>query len=125
MLSYIIDDLQPLSHPVSLNYSAEFGTVFQVTCSMKPYLPRLPVGVRGIAYLYCIASFIEDKETFKKILVHISLWETRNHDMPPRKSKMQKYIPDLSEIKETVYDDFSQLIPLNDYYSQVAEEQLP
>ena len=31
-----------------------------------------------------IISFIEDKETIKKILVHLGLWETRNHDPPPR-----------------------------------------
>ena len=36
---------------------------------------------------------------------------------------MQKYISDLPEIKETVYDDFSQLTPYDDDYSQVAEEQ--
>ncbi len=67
-------------------------------------------------------SFIEDKETIKKILVHLGLWETRNHDPPPRKVDMQ-YIQDLPEIKETVYDDFSQLTPYDDDYSQVAEEQ--
>ena len=70
-----------------------------------------------------IISFIEDSETIKKILVHLSLWETRNHDPPPRKVNMQKYISDLPEIKETVYDDFSQLTPYDDDYSQVAEEQ--
>ena len=57
-----------------------------------------------------IISFIEDKEIIKKILVHLRLWETRNHDPPPRKLNMQKYIPDLPEVKEAVYDDFSQLI---------------
>jgi hypothetical protein len=70
-----------------------------------------------------IISFIEDKETIKKILVHLGLWETRNHDPPPRKVDMHKYIKDLPEIKETVYDDFSQLTPYDDDYSQVAEEQ--
>ena len=70
-----------------------------------------------------IISFIEDKETIKKILVHLILWETRNHDPPPRKVNMQKYISDLPEIKETVYDDFSQLTPYDNDYSQVAEEQ--
>jgi hypothetical protein len=58
----------------------------------------------------------------KKILVHLGLWETRNHDPPPRKVDMP-YIQDILEFKETVYDDFSQLTPYDDDYSQVAEEQ--
>jgi len=70
-----------------------------------------------------IISFIENKETIKKILVHLGLWETRNHDPPLCKGNVHKYIPDLPEIKETVYDDFSQLTPYEDDYSQVAEEQ--
>ena len=68
-------------------------------------------------------SFIEDKETIKKILVHLGLWETRNHDPPPCKVDMHKYLQYIPEIKETVYDDFSQLTPYDDDYSQVAEEQ--
>ena len=50
-----------------------------------------------------IISFIEDSETIKKILVHLGLWETRNHDPPPRKVNMHEYIPDLPEIKEGVW----------------------
>jgi hypothetical protein len=69
-----------------------------------------------------IISFIEDKETIKKILVHLGLWETRNHDPPLRKVDM-RYIQDIPKIKEKVYDDFSQLTPYEDEYSQVAEEQ--
>jgi len=33
-----------------------------------------------------------------------------------------QYIQDLPEIKETVYDEFSQLTPYDDDYSQLAEE---
>ncbi len=58
------------------------------------------------------------------ISVHIiDYGRLRNHDPPPLKGNMQKYIPDLPEIKETVYDDFSQLTLYDDDYSQVAEEQ--
>lgn len=34
-----------------------------------------------------IISFIESPETIKKILVHLDLWETQNHDPPPDKVK--------------------------------------
>lgn len=69
-----------------------------------------------------IISLIEDKETIKKILVHLGLWETRNHDPPPGKVNMPKYIPELPELPEMVYDDFSQLTPYDDEYSQITDE---
>jgi hypothetical protein len=67
-----------------------------------------------------IISFIEDKETIKKILVHLGLWETRNHDPPTKKTIEANHI--VPELPEMVYDDFSQLTPYDDDYSQVAEE---
>jgi len=70
-----------------------------------------------------IISFIEDKETIKKILCHLGLWETRNHDPPPCKVDMHKYYSIFRKLKKRFYDDFSQLTPYDDDYSQVAEEQ--
>jgi hypothetical protein len=67
-----------------------------------------------------IISFIEDKETIKKILVHLGLWETRNHDPPTKKTIEANHI--VPELPEMVYDDFSQLTSYDDDYSQVAEE---
>lgn len=43
-----------------------------------------------------IISFVEDKETIKKILVHLNLWEARNHD-PPLKKVNNHIVPQLPE----------------------------
>jgi len=54
-----------------------------------------------------IISFIEEEQLVKKILKHLGLWETRNHD-PPAKSATP--IPDLT------YDDsYSQLSPTDSW----------
>jgi len=56
-----------------------------------------------------IISFIEDTEVIEKILRHLGLWETRNHDPP---DKNASYIPDF------IYDDdYSQVSPI-DYWLQ-------
>ena len=56
-----------------------------------------------------IIAFIEDAEVIKKILKHLGLWETRNHDPPARNPT---HIPEL-----TYDDDYSQ-IPAIDYRLQ-------
>jgi hypothetical protein len=56
-----------------------------------------------------IFAFIEDEAVIKKILKHLSLWETRNHDPPARN---RTHIPEL-----TYDDDYSQ-IPAIDYWLQ-------
>ncbi len=56
-----------------------------------------------------IVAFIEDEAVIKKILKHLSLCETRNHDPPARN---HTHIPKL-----TYDDDYSQL-PAVDYWLQ-------
>ncbi len=58
-----------------------------------------------------IISFIESGPIIKKILVHLDLWDTRNHD-PPAK--------DDSHIPELVYDSSSSQIPPYDLYERTA-----
>ena len=56
-----------------------------------------------------IISFIEDAAVIEKILRHLGLWETRNHDPPTGH---------ISYIHEIVIDyEYSQ-IPFIDYYLQ-------
>ena len=56
-----------------------------------------------------IIAFIEDEAVIKKILKHIGLWETLNHDPPVRNP---------THIPELTYDaDYSQ-IPAVDYWLQ-------
>ncbi|RJX19276.1 MAG: transposase [Desulforudis sp.] len=50
-----------------------------------------------------IVSFIESPETIKKILLHLNLWETRNHDPPDFNAV--KHIPEA--IPELSCDDYS------------------
>ena len=45
-----------------------------------------------------IISIIEEPDVIRKILVHLDLWETRNHDPPT-----EKYI----QIKELTYTERS------------------
>ncbi len=56
-----------------------------------------------------IVSFIEEDELIERILRHLGLWETRNHDPP---SKSATYIPELT------YDDFYSQLPPIDYWLQ-------
>jgi hypothetical protein len=55
-----------------------------------------------------VISVIEDPLIIKKILKHLGLWETRNHDPPPENSS---YIPELT------YDDSDSQIPAYDYWT--------
>ncbi len=61
-----------------------------------------------------IVAFIEDEAVIKKILKHLSLCETRNHDPPARNPT---HIPKL-----TYDDDYSQL-PAVDYWLQYSQFQ--
>ena len=54
-------------------------------------------------------AFIDDDLVIKKILKHLGLWETNNHDPPARNPT---YISEL-----TYNDDYSQ-IPAVDYWLQ-------
>ncbi len=56
-----------------------------------------------------IISFIEDDAIIQKILRHLGLWETRNHDPPSRKD---------SDIPELTYDDSNSQLPPIDYWLQ-------
>jgi len=56
-----------------------------------------------------IISFIEDDEIIAKILRHIGLWETRNHDPPT---------PNAMHIPELTYDDAYSQLPPNDNWLQ-------
>ncbi len=56
-----------------------------------------------------IISFIEHKEVIEKILRHLGLWDTRNHDPPVRNTP---HIPEF-----TSDDDYFQIPPV-DYWLQ-------
>ncbi len=56
-----------------------------------------------------VIAFIEDDQIIKKILDHLGLWETNNHDPPPQKP---------SHIPEITYDDDYSQIPDVDYWLQ-------
>jgi hypothetical protein len=60
-----------------------------------------------------VIAFIEEQAFIKKILTHLGLWETRNHD-PPQST--EKPIPAF-EADLTIDESYSQL-PLTDYWSQ-------
>jgi len=55
-----------------------------------------------------IIAFIEQPLIIKKILKHLNLWETHNHD-PPKKPT--------GEIRQIVYDDTYSQVPPFDYWS--------
>lgn len=55
-----------------------------------------------------INSFIDQAEIIQKILRHLNLRDTRNHDLPPE---------DPSYIPELTYDDSDSQIPSYDYWS--------
>ena len=62
-----------------------------------------PDDEQGLENLQCT----EDDQVIKKILNHLGLWETNNHDPPPQNAM---YIPEI-----TYDDDYSQ-IPDVDYW---------
>ena len=56
-----------------------------------------------------IITFIEHEAVIEKILRHLGLWETRNHDPPVRNA---------SHIPEFTYDDDYSQVPSIDYWLQ-------
>jgi hypothetical protein len=54
-----------------------------------------------------IISFIEDGQLIKKILKHLGLWETGNHDPPTE---------NIPHIPELIYDDSDSQFPPTDYW---------
>jgi hypothetical protein len=54
-------------------------------------------------------SFIEDKDVIEKILRHLGLWKSRNHDPPAAEGPRS--------LEFTYDDDYSQVPPF-DYYLQ-------
>jgi len=62
-----------------------------------------------------IIAFIEDDQVIEKILKHLGLWGTHNHDPPVRNPS---YIPEF-----TCDDDFSQ-IPAVDYRLQELKTRI-
>lgn len=56
-----------------------------------------------------IISFIEDQQLVKKILNHLGLWETRNHDPPAKRA---------THIPELIHDDSYSQLPPTDYWLQ-------
>jgi hypothetical protein len=57
-----------------------------------------------------IIAFIEDDQIIQKILKHLGLWETNNHDPPARNPSQTA--------NETTYDDPYPQIPPIDYWLQ-------
>jgi len=61
--------------------------------AMRKHCTRLIQKVYHVDPLKCpkcqgtmkIISFIEEPDVIRKILTHLDLWETRNHDPPPAK----------------------------------------
>jgi len=56
-----------------------------------------------------IISFIDQDDLIQRILRHLGLWDTRNHDPP---SKIAVHIPELT------YDDSYSQLPPGDYWLQ-------
>lgn len=60
-----------------------------------------------------IISFIEDDALIKKILQHLGLWETRNHDPPQADDTHIRAIE-----TELTYDYTYSQLPTIDYWTQ-------
>jgi hypothetical protein len=56
-----------------------------------------------------IISFIEELAVIRKILVHLNLWETRNHDPSPKQPV---------RIQELMYGDACSQLPFSDDWAQ-------
>jgi hypothetical protein len=93
------DDLVPaLMEPVltSRAFRKNWARLIQKIYHVDPLLCPKCQGVMKII------SFIEESDIIRKILVHLNLWETRNHDPPAAK---------YSQVPELTYDDsYSQLL---------------
>ena len=57
-----------------------------------------------------VIAFIEDDENIAKLLRHLGLWETRNHDPPA---------PDAAHIPELTYQDVYSQLPPMDYRAKL------
>jgi hypothetical protein len=69
-----------------------------------------------------IISFIEDEETIKKILLHLDLWMSGNHD-PPNLYQVHQYIPaskPSGPSDDPTHDDYVLQMPYEDEYSQLT-----
>ncbi|MCP3931522.1 MAG: hypothetical protein GY705_20750 [Bacteroidetes bacterium] len=60
-----------------------------------------------------VIAFIEDDTLIKKILMHLGLWEIRNHDPPQSKDV---HIPTIET--ELTYDYTYSQLPAIDYWTQ-------
>jgi len=60
-----------------------------------------------------VIAFIEDDMLIKKILVHLGLWDTRNHD-PPQLD--DAHTPTIET--ELTYDCTYSQLPPDDYWTQ-------
>jgi hypothetical protein len=56
-----------------------------------------------------IISFIEEPDIIRNILVHLDLWDIRNHDPPVKKH---------TQIPELTYDDSYSQLPFADAWAQ-------
>jgi len=79
-----------------------------------------------------VIALIDDIEVIKKILQHLDLWETRNHDPPPGKVLLE-FVPDQAEHTEQLtmacdlqYPDVDNHYNnrYEDDYSQLPAEEL-
>jgi len=79
-----------------------------------------------------VIALIDDVAVIKKILQHLDLWETRNHDPPPGKVLLE-YIPEnkLHSEQLTFADDLKcpdldnqHNYRYEDDYSQLPDEEL-
>jgi hypothetical protein len=75
-----------------------------------------------------VIALIDDLDVIKKILLHLDLWETRNHDPPPGKI-MRNYIPEKElRIKQLDFTGGLQYPDIDTHYSNRYEDdysQLP
>ena len=87
----------------SLEFRRNWACLIQKIYQIDPLLcPKCQGAMKVIL-------FIEDHALIKKILIHLGLWETRNHD-PPQSS--DTHIPTIET--ELTYDyTYSQLPPIN------------
>ena len=98
------DDVVPLIAPgetTSKQFRRNWARLIQKIYEVDPLCcPNCKKQIR-------IISIIEAGPIVKKILEHLDLWDTRNHDPPGE---------ELSHIPELVYDDSDSQIPQYDYW---------
>jgi hypothetical protein len=57
-----------------------------------------------------VIAFIEDDDVIRKILVHLGLWDTRNHDLPS---------PAPDNFQDVIIDESYSQLPQNDLLDDV------